>query len=54
VFAIIDDHNAMKDHNKFGNVLPFAEAFHCPIKELDDLLDNSTNVNPEKLKDNED
>jgi hypothetical protein len=27
VFAILDDHNAHREHNKEGNFLPFAREF---------------------------
>eukprot|EP00359_Climacostomum_virens_P007456 CAMPEP_0204917258 /NCGR_PEP_ID=MMETSP1397-20131031/14883_1 /ASSEMBLY_ACC=CAM_ASM_000891 /TAXON_ID=49980 /ORGANISM="Climacostomum Climacostomum virens, Strain Stock W-24" /LENGTH=301 /DNA_ID=CAMNT_0052090049 /DNA_START=34 /DNA_END=939 /DNA_ORIENTATION=+ len=33
VFAIFNDHNAMKSHNSKGNVVPFAEEFRCDITE---------------------
>jgi hypothetical protein len=41
VFAIIDDHNAMKAHNPLGNIRPFAEVFRTEATMIDDL--------PEKL-----
>jgi uncharacterized protein (TIGR02452 family) len=28
VFAIIDDHNSRKSHNRDGNILPFKEVFN--------------------------
>lgn len=41
VFAIIDDHNAMKAHNPLGNIRPFAEVFQVEAITVDSL--------PEKL-----
>jgi uncharacterized protein (TIGR02452 family) len=38
VFAIFDDHNAIKPHNSRGNVAPFAEVFECGVTtSLQDL-----------------
>lgn len=31
IFAIIDDHNANKEHNPHGNLLPFMETFRSII-----------------------
>ncbi|CAF3905023.1 unnamed protein product [Rotaria sordida] len=37
VFAIINDHNAMKAHNPTGNIQPFAEVFQVDTLSIDEL-----------------
>jgi hypothetical protein len=37
VFAIIDDHNAMQNHNPNGNIQPFADIFQVPILSMNEL-----------------
>jgi hypothetical protein len=41
VFAIINDHNAQKAHNRAGNIQPFAEVFQVDALSIYEL--------PEKL-----
>ena len=36
-FAIINDHNAMRDHNPTGNIQPFAEIFQQDALSIDEL-----------------
>jgi uncharacterized protein (TIGR02452 family) len=35
IFAIIDDHNSNKDHNKEGNLAPFAKQFDMQVQLLE-------------------
>ncbi|CAF3766594.1 unnamed protein product [Rotaria sp. Silwood1] len=44
VFAIIDDHNAKKNHNPTGNVQPFAEIFQVNILSIDELREQLRNT----------
>ncbi|CAF0770616.1 unnamed protein product [Rotaria sordida] len=37
IFAIMDDHNSMKNHNSNGNIQPFADIFNVPILSLNEL-----------------
>ena len=40
IFAIFDDHNAGKDHNPFGNYLPFIETFDITQKRIEEFVEN--------------
>ena len=37
IFAIINDHNAKKNHNPIGNIQPFAEVFEVNAVSIDEL-----------------
>ncbi|CAF3622813.1 unnamed protein product, partial [Rotaria sp. Silwood2] len=43
-FAIIDDHNAKKNHNPIGNVQPFVEIFQANILSIDELREQLRNT----------
>ena len=38
IFAIFDDHNAGKQHNPFGNYLPFIQTFDITQKRINEFV----------------
>ena len=39
IFAIFDDHNAGKQHNPFGNYLPFIQIFDITQKRINEFVE---------------
>eukprot|EP01084_Bolivina_argentea_P303613 524233_1 len=50
-FAIFDDHNAGKQHNPFGNFLPFIQTFDITEKRIKEFVEQMSNV--KEVKDND-
>ena len=61
IFAIFDDHNAGKQHNPFGNYLPFIETFDITQKRINEFVEqmmafkslNEKDGDKDKDKDND-
>ena len=45
IFAIFDDHNAGRDHNPFGNYLPFIETFDITKRRIDEFVQQMAVLN---------
>ena len=53
IFAIFDDHNTGKDHNPFGNYLPFIQTFDITQKRISEFVEQLNKNNNVEMK-NED
>lgn len=56
IFAIFDDHNAGKQHNPFGNYLPFIQTFGITKRRIDEFVQEIAvlnSMNDDKDKDND-
>jgi len=49
VFAIIDDHNAWREHNPEGNVLPFLREFDAKQPSGVDIMYENIGSNQPKI-----
>lgn len=50
-FAIIDDHNANKDHNPEGNIQPFCKVFGKEAMLLEANIGEDNSGNQEEIED---